>query len=343
MPRKTKQNSITSPELLAQVNAENIRLGEDFFAYLESVQRSPKTIAGYRNDLDIFWCWNLQHNKNKFFPEITKREYAAYQRWLISENENSPARVRRLKSTISSLSNFVETILDEEEEFRGFKSSIKKIENPVLQPVREKTVWSDEELEDLLDKLVEQQQYKKACVVALAMYGGRRKAELCRFLVDDFKDENLVCDGALYKTSAPMKTKGFGMGKYIYCYTLAKKFKPYLDFWMQERERLGIESPWLFPSETDQNEQISETTLNSWANTFSRMTGRDFYWHSLRHFTTTALAKSGLPDGVIQSIIGWSSADMVRLYNDMDAEEQIGMYFKDGEINTSGVKGLSDI
>lgn len=343
MPRKTKQNSITSPELLAQVNPENTRLGEDFFAYLESVQRSPKTIAGYKNDLDIFWCWNLQYNKNKFFPEITKREFAAYQRWLINENENSPARVRRLKSTISSLSNFIEAILDEEEEFRNFKSSIRKIESPVLQPVREKTVWSDKELEELLDKLVELKQYKKACVVALAMYGGRRKAELCRFLVDDFKESNLVCDGALYKTSAPMKTKGFGMGKYIYCYTLAKKFKPYLDLWMQERERLGIDSVWLFPSETNSEEQISETTLNSWANTFSRMTGRDFYWHSLRHFTTTALAKSGLPDGVIQSIIGWTSADMVRLYNDMAAEDQIGMYFKNGDIDTSGSKSLSDL
>ena len=62
MPRKTKQNEITSPELLSQVNPENIRLKQDFIAYLQSVQRSPKTIAGYANDLDIFWVWNLQNN-----------------------------------------------------------------------------------------------------------------------------------------------------------------------------------------------------------------------------------------------------------------------------------------
>lgn len=66
MPRKTKQNEITSPELLSQVNSENIRLKQDFIAYLQSVQRSPKTIAGYANDLDIFWVWNLQNNGNKF-------------------------------------------------------------------------------------------------------------------------------------------------------------------------------------------------------------------------------------------------------------------------------------
>ena len=38
MPRKTKQNEITSPELLSQVNPENIRLKHDFIAYLQSAQ-----------------------------------------------------------------------------------------------------------------------------------------------------------------------------------------------------------------------------------------------------------------------------------------------------------------
>lgn len=61
MPRKTKQNEITSPELLNQVNPDNVRLKQDFIAYLQSVQRSPKTIAGYSNDIDIFWVWNLQN------------------------------------------------------------------------------------------------------------------------------------------------------------------------------------------------------------------------------------------------------------------------------------------
>lgn len=161
MPRKTKQNEITSPELLSQVNSENIRLKQDFIAYLQSVQRSPKTIAGYANDLDIFWVWNLQNNGNKFFPKISKRDYAAYQHWLINENGNSPARVRRLKSAISSLSNYVENILDDEDEFKGFRSTVRKIENPAMQQVRKKTVWSDEALDKLLDDLLASGQNKK--------------------------------------------------------------------------------------------------------------------------------------------------------------------------------------
>ena len=344
MPRKTKQNDITSPELLSQVNPENMRLKEDFISYLQSVQRSPKTIAGYSNDLDIFWVWNLQHNGNKFFPKISKRDYASYQHWLINENGNSPARVRRLKSAISSLSNYVEAILDDEEEFKDFRSSVRKIENPAMQQVRKKTVWEDDALDNLLDELTARGQYKKACALALAMCSGRRKAELCRFRVDDFKDDNLVCGGALYKTSEPIQTKGFGLGKYIYCYTLAKKFKPYFDAWMAERERKHIESEWLLPAFDNAEQQMSDITLNSWANTFSRMTGEDFYWHSLRHYFTTHLSKLGLPDNVIQEIVGWESSDMVKVYKDISAEEQISQFFdENGNIKADAQKSIVDL
>ena len=342
MSRKTKMNSITSPELISQINPENMRLKNDFLEYLRSVQRSPGTIDGYSNDLDIFFVWVLQNARNKFFVDISKRDLVAYQNWLTNENQNSPSRVRRLKAAISSLSNFVEAILDDEPEFRGFRSIVRKIESPALHPVREKTVWEDGELEDLLNKLVEKRAFDKACYLALAMYSGRRKSELCRFKVSDFDDDKLVCDGALYKSS-PIKTKGRGGGKYIPCYTLAKKFAPYLEMWMSERDRLGIESEWLFPARDNPEQQVSISTVNSWAETFSRLSGRDFYAHSLRHYFTTSLARAGIPDSVIQSIVAWESSDMVRLYTDIDADEQIGMYFSNGDISVPDRKGFSEM
>lgn len=342
MSRKTKMNSITSPGLIAQINPENIRLKNDFLEYLHSVQRSPGTIAGYSNDLDIFFCWVLQNARNKFFADISKRDLVAFQNWLINENSNSPSRVRRIKAAISSMSNFVEAILDDEPEFRDFRSIVKKIENPALHPVREKTVWEDYELENLLDYFEDKKQYEKACYLALAMYSGRRKAELCRFKMSDFNQDHLVCDGALYKSS-PIKTKGRGGGKYIPCYTLAKKFDPYLNMWKEQRKNRGIESEWLFPSPDDPNQHIGITTANSWANTFSKVSGRNFYTHSLRHYFTTSLARAGIPDSVIQSIVAWESSDMVRLYTDIDADEQIGMYFANGDISVPEKKGLSEM
>ena len=336
-------NSITSPELLAQVNGNNRELKKEFLNYLKAINRSEGTIRQYGSDLDIFFCWVLQNAGNKDFNKITKRDIIAFQGWLINDNKNSPARVRRLKATISSLSNFCENILsDEEEDYASFRSIVRKIENPPLQPVREKTVWEEEELEELLRKLTDSGEFEKACMLALGVYSGRRKSELCRFRVSDFHEDKLVCGGALYK-SDPIRTKGRGDGKIIPCYTLAKKFQPYLDNWLKEREEKKIESEWLFPDQNDPNGQIAISTLNSWANVFSRMSGRDFYWHSLRHAFTTSLAKAGIPDGVIQSIVNWESADMVRLYKDIDADEEIGMYFQDGEIRAPERKTLGDL
>lgn len=340
MSRKTQQNDITSQELLAQVNPQNKELLSDFLSYLKSVQRSEMTIRGYENDIQIAWVWGLKNNGNKPFVEWTKRNIISYQNWLLDKNKNSPARIRRLKAALSSLSNYIESVLDDE--FPNFRNIINKVESPVNRPVREKTVWEDEALEKLLTTLMEQEEYEKACMLALAIYSGRRKAELCRFRVSDFNDANLVCDGALYK-SAPIKTKGRGGGKYINCYTLAKKFKPYFDTWMSAREQLGIQSEWLFPSPSDMSEQIGVGTLNSWANTFSRMTGRDFYFHSLRHAFTTSLVRAGIPDNVITQIVGWESADMCKVYTDIDADEQIGMYFKNGDISTPEKRSIADV
>ena len=340
MPRKTKMNSITSPELLAQVNPQSTRLLDDFLEYLKSTQKSEGTISSYRNDIQIAFVWCLQYNGNKFFVDWKKRDIVSYQNWLLTNNENSPARVRRLKAALSSMSNYVENICDDE--YPDFRNIINKVENPVNNPVREKTVWEEKELEEILSVLVQREKYDKACFLALAMYSGRRKAELCRFKVSDFEESHLVCGGALYKSS-PIKAKGRGGGEYVQCYTLARKFQPYLDLWLQYREQNNISSDWLFPNRTNTSEHIPISTANSWSNTYSSIAGKPCYLHSLRHFFTTSLAKAGIPDGVIQKIVAWKSGDMVNIYKDLDADEEISMYFGNGGIKTIEKKDLSSL
>lgn len=340
MPRKTKMNSITSPELLAQINPENMQLKNDFLEYLRSIQRSPGTIAGYCNDLDIFFVWVMQHAKNKPFYKITKRDIIAYQGWLIGSNQNSPARVRRLKAALSSLSNYCENILsDEEEEYTKFRSIVRKIENPALIPVREKTVWNDAELLEVLEKLVEKKRYDVACFLALAMYSGRRKSEICRFRVSDFDDSHLVCGGALYKSS-PILTKG---GRYLECYTLVNKFRPYFDLWMRDRVEKGVNSEWLFPSDINGVEHIGTARVNSWMQIVDNLSGKDAYAHSLRHFFCSELVRAGIPDSVIIDIIGWKSADMLRIYDDTPKDDKFSMYFGAEGIKSVEKKDLADL
>ena len=112
---------------------------------------------------------------------------------------------------------------------------------------------------------------------------------------------------------------------------------------MNQRKENGIESEWLFPLKSDPTQHMNAQTLNSWAQTFTRLLGVDFYWHSLRHFFTTDLVRSGLPDGVIQDIIGWSSADMLRLYTDIPVDEQLGKYFDENGIKANQQTNISNL
>ena len=339
MARKTKMNKITSAEKTALINKNNLQLKNEFLSYLRSVGRSQGTINGYDNDLLIVFTYVLENLNNKDFSKLTKRDLISLQGWLVS-NGNSSARIRRIKSSISSLSNYCENILaGDDPEFDDYHSIVSKIENPPLAATREKTVWETDELECLLQCLVDKKKFEQACFVALGMYGGRRKSEICRFKVSDFDDNHLVFGGAMYKSS-PILTKG---NKYLECYTLAKRFKPYLNMWMDYRTEKGIVSEWLFPAKNDPKEHIQITTLNSWAKTFSSITNNDFYFHSLRHYFVSDLSKAGIPDSAVVTIIGWSSADMFNIYNDNSKDDQLAQFFKDGDIFIREKTSFADI
>lgn len=340
--RSTVYNNITTPELLQQVLPSNVELADDFIDYLKSIGRAETTIEQYKSDLRIFWVWNLQHNQNKEFIKITKREFARFQNHCLNEWGWSPKRIRRVKSVLSSMSNYIENILDEEPEFEGYRAVVRKIESPADDVVREKSIFTTEELQGLLDYLVEHEEYEKACMLSLAMNSGRRKAELPRFKVDYFSDEN-VRFGSLYKTPEKVRTKGRGKGKYLELYVMKKPFDPYLRLWLDERERLGIESEWLFPLKSNPAEPLKPETLDSWAETFSRILQKPFYFHSLRHYFTSECLKNNLPASVVQEIVGWESADMVNLYDDRDADETLAKYFDENGIKQVETKNLGDI
>lgn len=185
-----------------------------------------------------------------------------------------------------------------------------------------------------MDFLVEKKKYQKACAFALAALSGSRKAEILRFKVSYFDDENLRANGAYYETPK-IKTKGRGRnGKQIPKYVLCD-IKKYFDLWMQERAEKGIESEWLFVNRNEKGEweQMKISTLNSWAKSFSRHLGVDFYWHCMRHYLTTRMKRYNIPDHVIQEWNKWNSGDLVNIYSDLDATEDFSKYFtKEGMV-----------
>lgn len=340
MGRSKVKNVMTTPEWLAKVNPYNMELMEEYLENCSST-KADSTIKEYRCDLKIAFCWGLNHLDNKPFTEWKKRDFQKYQNHLVNTCHLSPARVRRMESVVSSLSNFIERMYDDEHP--NFRNVAKIIEKPPIHSVVDKTVYSEEEIDDLLQKLTERKEYRKACLVALAAFSGRRKSELLRFKVSDFSDDKLICDGALYESS-PLKTKGRGkLGKVINCYTLAKNFKPYLDNWLNYRKEIGLESEWLFPNQLDPSKPFSKSVVDDWYDGLTKLSGKPFYLHSLRHNFTTRLLRAGIPAQVVKDIIGWSNIALVDCYSDLTKAESFNKYFGAEGIKKVVNKSLNEI
>lgn len=328
MSRKTKQNHISSLELIAQFHKQNRFLIDSFLEYLKSIDKAKTTIWQYQHDLIIFFCWNVTDNENKPFTQITKRDFTKFQGKAISDWAWSSNRMRRVKATLSSLSNYIVDILDEEEEFSNYRSIVTKIKNPVNVPVREKTIFQPEELKSVLDRLVENNRLELACMLSLAINSARRKSELTRFKVSYFTKDCIKINGLFYRTPEKVQTKGRGSkGKLLNLYVIKAPFDPYLKLWLAEMERKGIQSEWLFPKRANTAEHITDNTMDDWADQLSKLTGKSFYWHSIRHYATTQFVKIGVPDAIIQKVVGWETIDMVDDYNDMTPEEVLEEYF----------------
>ena len=71
--RNTFRKVITSEELDAQINPENIKLADRFLKNF-ATKRSPNSVISYRSNLRMFFTWNLLYNNNKFFVDIRKIE-----------------------------------------------------------------------------------------------------------------------------------------------------------------------------------------------------------------------------------------------------------------------------
>lgn len=316
MPRKTFSKRITSTKLTKKILPTNIDLMEQFLKD-KSIRTSNTTIAVYRSNLLMFLTWNLQHNTNKRFTDIRKIEFSNFFSYASTELRLGSARLNNLRSTLSSFSIFIERFYDDI--YPGFRNVILTVVESAPKEIRrEKTVLKDEQVEALLEHL-SKTDAQEACWVALAVCSGARLSELLSFETDMI-DENRTAFGDLFlETTRQIKTKGRGKaGKPLYKYILKDKFLPFFEVWMQERETV------LAANKTSNNSLFlrsdgtpaTATTVKTWSAHFEKFLGVPVYSHSFRHYFVTLLSKKNIPYNLIQAIVGWSSSEMIQVYDD---------------------------
>ena len=183
-------------------------------------------------------------------------------------------------------------------------------------------------MEEAIRKLVDNGNIQEACWLALLFSSGMRKSEIKQMMVSYFTDDALAFDGLMYKTPK-IRTKGRGVsGKQVSRYVFVYTFKPYLDMWLAEREKKGIDSPYLFVVKRfGEYKQADIGSFNSWSARIGELLGIEFYGHCVRHAWCTNLSKLGYPREIIQKLQNWSSLELVDVYDDTDLEDELSEFF----------------
>lgn len=324
--RETYRKVITSEELIAQINPENIKLIERFLKNF-ATKRSPKSVVVYRSNLNIFFVWNLLENSNKPFAEIKKLEILDFFDYALSELRWSPNRFHQCHSSLSSFSNWIETYYDEVDGYKNFRNIVKMIEKPSKEAVREKTVLKEKDIDKIFILLEEENRIQEQCLLALAISCGARVSELAQFTTSLIDEENTVFDGLFLETTDKIRTKGAGVtGKMLKKYILKDMFLPYYHKWLVEREEIlketGQNHDFVFI--TKDGNPANADRLRDWIGTWGDIIEQTVYPHSLRHYQISLLKRLEIDDDLIVYLTGWAEGTghtMISIYNDNELRD----------------------
>lgn len=320
--RETFRKVITSPELIAQINLKNQQLADRFLKNF-ATKRSPNSVISYRSNLNIFMCWNILWNENKFFVDIKKYELMDFFDFCVTELKWGSNRYAQMHSCLSSFSTWIENIYDEK--YPTFRNLLPKIEKLPKEAVRKKSVFKKEELDKLMDWLGEQGKVNEQCLLALIMSSGSRASELLRFTTDMIDENHTAFEGLFLETTEDVRVKGRGVnGKYIPRYLIKDIFLPYYKQWLPVREQImketGKDHNFIFIRPDGEPALIS--TIRSWMEKWDDVLDKHWYPHAGRHFWTTYLLSIGLEKELIQELQKWSSDALVDIYNDVTAKDR---------------------
>lgn len=183
-------NRIFSKQKWNEVNKYNKDLMEDFLLELTAQKKSKGTINQYRNDLRILFIYILEELENKEIYKLKKKHFRNYMLWL-QDKGMSNARINRLMSALRSMLNYASDEEDYEDELEiNYAQKVKGLQK---EKVREIVFLSDEEIEYIYSRLIEQKKYQQALLLSL-MYDSAGRRNECYQVEKDFveKDKNFT-------------------------------------------------------------------------------------------------------------------------------------------------------
>jgi len=323
MDRKTFRKVITSPELIDSISLENKKLMKMFLKN-KNAKCSDKTIIGYTSDLNIYFCYNVMENDNKFFINTKKIELSDFFDYGLVELHWSGNRFSRMRSLMRSFSDFIVDFLDED--YPDFKNLIDKAVAKVPKiPVRKKTILLPEQVYKLRDTLIKEGKLQQATYLMLLAGSGSRVSESIVIDTDIIDENNTAFGGIFLETTKDIKTKGHGKNGYMISRFIIKDvFLPIYKEWLPVREEImkrknKVHNSMFIKSNGD---PVKVSTVHSWMAAWEEILGVDIYIHAFRHFMVSDLARKGCSSDFIVAVLKWKSADMYKVYCDLEDKDK---------------------
>lgn len=330
--RTTVYHEIVTQEKWEKINEKNKKLIVEFVDYLQSANKSPMTIKQYESQLRTFFVFVLERCDNKFFVDLKKRDLIKYFGYLTNELEVSPNRICSMRAVLSSLSNFIERIMDEE--YPQFRNIVKVLEPVDKSFVRERPALTMDQIKECLEKLEADKKCQVAACLAILAASGMRKSEVIQMKMEYFEKDRLIYNGLAYETDK-IRTKGRGKAGKVVTRIVFRDLVDvdhYIDLWRKKREELGIKDEHMFVVyHNGSYEPATQVTINSFARTISKYLGEDFFVHNVRHTTSTALELAGYPIDVVQTIFRWADPKMVKYYSNISDTQSLERFFAERE------------
>lgn len=323
MARKTFRKVITSDELIEQINPKNKKLIKQFLKH-KNAKCSDLTITNYQSDLNIYFCYNVLNNDNKFFIDTKKIEMAEFFDYGLLELKWSGNRYSRMRSLLNSFSTFITDYLDED--YPEFKNIVNKAVPKVPKiPVRKKTVILEDQVNYLRDKLIEDGKIDQAMYLMLLASSGARISESLR-ITNNMIDETHTAFGDIFlETTEEIKTKGHGKNGFMMTRFLIKDvFLPMYKIWLPIREeRLKANNTESDALIVDKNGiGITSSQVQTYLKNWEEILGINCYAHMFRHYMVSNLTRKGCSSDFIVAVLKWKSQDMYRIYNDIEDKDR---------------------
>ncbi|MBX4152350.1 tyrosine-type recombinase/integrase [Paenibacillus lautus] len=310
-------------EMWLQVNEDYRTLAEEFITVQDLSPASKKQYTSVLRQFGWYMCSSMN---NKFFYKITKRDFMRYLSYLRDNRKMSSSAIGLRKSIVSSLCNFIENIIAEDEEnYKSFRNFTRGLPPIPKNRVYEKVKVTKDEYDMMMSLLEADENWLGMAWLATAFRVGARRSEIIQFKTEIL--DYPITEGNSYVLSHIVRGKGKSTDGKPLEYMIPLDVLPYWRKWVESR---GYESEYIFT--TKYGNEVKAMSA-AWAddfcsNTLSDMLERRINVHIFKNSCVTYLLESGVDINLVSKFVAHhNDISTTQIYDLRDFEDEKNQIF----------------